>query len=74
MEYINKKEMMEFFEKHLDEIRSNDKSKFLDMPQTIKKKMFEIGDKMLENWTSDNIVTEEFNNKIIKYSKDLKKK
>ena len=73
VENTSKKEMAELFEKYLDDIMSKDKSKFFEMSQIIKNKMFDLGDKMLENWSSDNILTEESNNEIIKDDNEVKK-
>jgi len=74
MKTTNKKEIMETFEKYLDEIMSKDKTHVYEISSLIKDKVIDLGDKMLEKWSSENISNEKNENKIIKYDKTLKKK
>lgn len=73
MNQKNKEEVMKMFEKHLDEIMSADKLKFFDMSKIIKDKVLNIGDRILEDWTTENIRNPDIGNTITKYDDTLKK-
>ncbi|HOV14115.1 MAG TPA: hypothetical protein PK771_07520 [Spirochaetota bacterium] len=71
---VGKKEIMSLFENYLDEIMNEDRSKFSEMPQMIKSKIFDIGEKVLQNWSNEKIVNDINDNIITKNDGIIKKK
>ncbi len=74
MNKLNKEKIMNMFENYFNDIMGKDRKNLFEMPQMIKSKVIDLGEKILQNWIDEKINNDNRENKITKSEDNDRKK